>query len=129
MRKGKNELALLLVRPWPNNSKKQKQLLQAVVLGSGTASYSIGQVFTRRIRVQMGRCPRVYSKPTRYLLRVEEQQISLNMLVYPNPTTDYLTLAVKNIELSSLSYQLYDSRGQLIENKQITATERSYPNG
>jgi hypothetical protein len=47
------------------------------------------------------------------------------MLVYPNPTTDYLTLAVKNIELSSLSYQLYDSRGQLIENKQITATNEA----
>jgi hypothetical protein len=46
------------------------------------------------------------------------------MLVYPNPTTDYLTLAVGNIELSSLS-QLYDSRGQLIESKQITATNEA----
>jgi hypothetical protein len=39
-----------------------------------------------------------------YVVGVEEQQISLNMLVYPNPTTDYLTLAVGNIvvKLSTL---------------------------
>ena len=42
------------------------------------------------------------------------------MNVYPNPTTDYLTLKVE--ESKGLSYQLFDMQGKVIENKKVTAS-------
>jgi len=41
------------------------------------------------------------------------------MSVYPNPTTDYLTLKVE--DNSNLSYQLHDLQGKVIENKKVNA--------
>ena len=50
----------------------------------------------------------------------ESKGINLTMTAYPNPTSDYLTLSVDNIELSNLSYQLYDMKGKLLQNGKIT---------
>lgn len=44
-----------------------------------------------------------------------------DVMVYPNPSTDKLTLNVGNIKLSLLSFQLYDVSGKLIENKKISS--------
>jgi hypothetical protein len=41
------------------------------------------------------------------------------MSVYPNPTTNYLTL--KTEDNANLSYQLYDLQGKVIENKKVNA--------
>ena len=49
---------------------------------------------------------------------VKETSINLEMNVYPNPTTDYLTLKVE--ESKGLSYQLFDMQGKVIENKKVT---------
>jgi hypothetical protein len=53
---------------------------------------------------------------------VEEEQISLDIKAFPNPTIDYLTLTIDNIELSNLSYRLFDIGGKLLETKKITST-------
>lgn len=44
-----------------------------------------------------------------------------DIIVYPNPTSDYLTIDFGNIKLSKLSIQLYYIGGKLIENKKITS--------
>ena len=43
-----------------------------------------------------------------------------DVMVYPNPSSDKLTLDLGNIKLSLLSYQLNDASGKLIENKEIS---------
>jgi hypothetical protein len=94
-------------------------------LGSGgTATYSVGQVFYTSSTGTGGTMTegvqQAYEIAT--VLGLEEQQISLNMLAYPNPTTDYLTLAIGETRLSSLNFQLYDSTGKVIESRKITST-------
>jgi hypothetical protein len=51
-------------------------------------------------------------------LGINETSINLEINVYPNPTTDYLTLKVEITE--DLNYQLFDIQGKVIQNKKIT---------
>jgi len=46
-------------------------------------------------------------------------------LAYPNPTTDYLTLEVKDFELSNIHFQLYDMNGKLLQSEKITGNQTS----
>jgi hypothetical protein len=50
---------------------------------------------------------------------INETSINLGLSVYPNPTTNYLTLKVD--DNSNLNYQVYDLQGKVIENKKVTA--------
>lgn len=54
---------------------------------------------------------------------IEEKEIDLMLSVYPNPTSDYLTLKVSDPELSTLNFQLFNVSGQMLLSKQITANE------
>jgi len=90
----------------------------------GTGAYSVGHVVYTTSTGTNGSMAQGVEQAYEIsiVLGVEEQQISLNMMVYPNPTTDYLTLTIGNIALSGLSFRLYDSNGRLIESKKITST-------
>jgi hypothetical protein len=92
----------------------------------GTATYSVGQIAYTTHTGTTGSVAQGVQQPyeIQIVLGVKDHQISLNMQAYPNPTTDYLILNVSNFEFSTLSFQLYDISGKLIENKKITgATE------
>ena len=45
------------------------------------------------------------------------------MSVFPNPTSDFLTLKVENYNNEALSYNLIDEQGKLILSEQITNQE------
>ncbi len=90
----------------------------------GTVSYSIGQVAYTAVgtngSVTQG-VQQVYEIST--VLGVEFTNITIEVSIYPNPTTDYLTLKVEDNEQSpnkELNYQLYNMEGKLVENKKIT---------
>jgi hypothetical protein len=51
---------------------------------------------------------------------VEVTAIQLEMVAFPNPTTDYLNLQIENFDTEDLSYQLYDIKGVLKRNHQLT---------
>ena len=53
-------------------------------------------------------------------LGINETSINLELSVYPNPTTDYLTLKVEKTD--NLNYQLFDMQGRLIESKAVTSS-------
>ncbi|MDD4761290.1 MAG: T9SS type A sorting domain-containing protein, partial [Bacteroidaceae bacterium] len=55
----------------------------------------------------------------------EAKGINLSVLAYPNPTTDYLTLEVKEFELSNLSFQFFDMNGKLLQSEKITGNQTS----
>jgi len=54
---------------------------------------------------------------------MDEYGISLELSVYPNPASNYLMLKVINIKSGKLTYQLFDSDGKLLENKEIVDVE------
>jgi hypothetical protein len=53
-----------------------------------------------------------------------EISIQSNLIsAYPNPTTDNLTLKVKDFQLYTLYFQLFDMQGKLLETKMIEGNE------
>jgi hypothetical protein len=87
----------------------------------GTASYSVGQVVYTTNTGTNGSVAQGVQQPYEIstTVGINETSINLELSVYPNPTTDYLTLKVE--DNTELNYQLYDSQGKIIENKKVTA--------
>jgi len=56
---------------------------------------------------------------------VEAKGITRSVLAYPNPATDFLTLEVKEFDLSNLRFQLYDVQGNLLQSEKITGNQTS----
>jgi len=99
------------------------------VSGSGgSVSYSVGQVVYTTHTGTSGSVAEGVQQP--YEISVvtgleEAKGINLSVSAYPNPTTDYLTLEVKDVELLNLHFQLYDMNGKLLQNEKITGNQTS----
>jgi len=92
----------------------------------GSASYSVGKVVYTTNTGTNGSVAEGVQQPYEIsvVTAIEEAKgINLSVSAYPNPTTDYLTLEVKDFELSNLHFQLYDMNGKLLQNKKLTGTE------
>jgi hypothetical protein len=51
------------------------------------------------------------------------KDISLEIMVYPNPATDFIKLKIENCELQNLRYQLYDINARLLQDNKIVGNE------
>jgi hypothetical protein len=95
----------------------------------GSVSYTAGQVvFTTNISTSGSVAHGVQQTYEIAIVSgIEDvKDISSSFIVYPNPTSDFLTLKVDakdNLNLLKLSYQLYDFNGKLIENKKFESNE------
>jgi hypothetical protein len=91
----------------------------------GTASYSVGQVVYTTATGTNGSVAQGVQQPYEIstTVGINETSITLELSVYPNPTTDYLTLKVE--DNTELNYQLYDLQGKVIENKKVSSTTTS----
>jgi len=89
----------------------------------GTAAYSVGQIVYTTNTGAGGSVAQGVQQPYEIsiVLGLEDHQISLEMKVYPNPTSDFLILNVGNFELSTLNFELFDVSGKLFESKKITS--------
>ena len=88
----------------------------------GSVSYSVGQVVYTTNTGTNGSVSEGVQQPFEIsvVTGIEEaKDIFLNVSAYPNPTTDYLELKVENLQLSELSYKLYDISGKVYQNKEI----------
>jgi hypothetical protein len=90
----------------------------------GTVAYSVGQiVYTTNTGTNGSVAQGVQqSYEISIVLGIEDNSIKLELTAYPNPTTNFLTLNVGNAELSTLSFQLYDISGKLIESRKIISS-------
>jgi len=89
----------------------------------GTASYTVGQVvYTTTATGTNGSVAQGVQQPYEISTTVGINEISINLelSVYPNPTTDYLTLKVEKTE--GLTFQLFDMQGKLIKSKTVNNT-------
>jgi hypothetical protein len=96
-------------------------------------SYSVGQVFINTISGSNGFSFQGVQQPYEISVLTELKEaagINLMASVYPNPVSDNLTIAIKDIELSCLSYQIFDLYGNLLRKEEISSptTEISMSN-
>ena len=91
----------------------------------GTASYSIGQIDYVTATGSNGTITQGLQQPFEILVTsvTNNPGINLSAIVYPNPTTNFLSLKIENSKLDNVSYQLYDELGQLLTEKRIDANE------
>lgn len=92
----------------------------------GSASYSVGQVvYTSNTETSGSVAQGVLQS---YAISIETaiektKGINLSVTAFPNPTTDFLTLEIKEFELSNLYVQLYDMNGKLLQSQKITDSQ------
>jgi hypothetical protein len=87
----------------------------------GTASYTVGQIVYTTNTGTNGNVAQGVQQPIEIstTLGISETTINLELSVYPNPTTDFLTLKVEKTD--GLNYQLYDLQGKIIESKAVNS--------
>ncbi|MBN1463437.1 MAG: T9SS type A sorting domain-containing protein [Paludibacteraceae bacterium] len=99
-----------------------------VSVSGGSVSYSIGQVVYTTNTGTSGLVAQGVQQPYEISVVIavaEAKGVNLSVLAYPNPTTDYLILEVKDLELSNVHFQLYDMKGKLLQNEKITGKQTS----
>lgn len=92
----------------------------------GSASYSIGKIAYSTNSGAGGTVSEGVQQPFEiYIITAIDlaNDISLSFSAYPNPTTDFVTLGIDNIDFTNYSYQLYNINGQLLENKMLAGEE------
>ncbi|MGH2664802.1 T9SS type A sorting domain-containing protein [Flavobacterium sp.] len=89
---------------------------------NGSTNYSVGQVVYATDYGTTGSLLHGVEQPfeIQIVLGVDNFNISLELSVYPNPTTNLLYLEIKNSDFEAMRYQLFDLNGKLLENNRIT---------
>ena len=92
----------------------------------GSVSYTIGQIVYTKNNGTNGSVAQGVQQP--YEISVvtgieEALGISLEIMVYPNPATDFVKLKIENYEVQNLRYQLYDINGSLLQDNKIVGKE------
>jgi hypothetical protein len=92
----------------------------------GTASYTIGQVVYTTNTNSNGSVAQGVQQPYEIsvITAIEEaKDISLEIMVFPNPATDFVKLKIENYEVRNLRYQLYDINGSILQDNKIVVNE------
>ena len=87
----------------------------------GSSSYTVGQVVYTTNTATSGSIAQGVQQPYEISTSVgiEVTEINLELMAYPNPTNNTLTLNIGNYDMEKLTYQLYDMQGKLLENRQV----------
>jgi hypothetical protein len=82
----------------------------------GTSSYSVGQLVYSTNTGSNGSITQGVQQSIELftLSNPELTALTLTAVTYPNPTSDYIVLALKNSNLTGLSYVLYDLQGRIV---------------
>jgi hypothetical protein len=125
----------MLFLPFKGISQNAQDIMETIITSgsnatgsSGSVTYSIGQVFYTYIGVQAvyNVAAGIQHQETEENLGTPEiEEPTTEMVVFPNPTADYVTVSMKGTELESAqrSYQLYDIQGRLLRQNIITQNE------
>ena len=110
------------------NAQTSHQVLSATggdASGSGgTVAYSVGQiVYTTSTGTTGSVAQGVEQAYEIYSVGIKETALNISLSVFPNPTSDFLTLKVEDYNNETLSFDLLDEQGKLILSEQITNQE------
>ena len=90
---------------------------------NGTVSYTLGQLFYSTHSGTDGTIAEGVQQPYEIsvVTGIEDfEGISLECMVYPNPTSNFLQLKVESEKIQDLSYQLFDMKGNLLKTQNLT---------
>ncbi len=107
------------------NAQTSHQVLSATggdASGSGgTVAYSVGQiVYTTSTGTSGSVAQGVEQAYEISSVGIKETALNISLSIFPNPTSEYLTLKVEDYNNEALSYSLLDEQGKLVLNEQIT---------
>lgn len=90
---------------------------------NGNVSYTVGQViyttnFSATGSISQG-IQQAYEIQT--VMGIDNFDINLQFVVYPNPTADWLAINIKNYNYETLHYQLFDLNGRLVLSDKIVS--------
>ena len=90
----------------------------------GTVAYSIGQVvYTTNTDASGTVSQGVQQAYEIFTVGIKETELNILLTVFPNPTSDNLSLQISDYNNEKLSYQLFDMQGKLLNNGQVTAQQ------
>ena len=110
------------------NAQTSHQVLSASggdATGSGgSVAYSVGQiVYTTHTGTTGSVAQGVEQAYEIYSVGIKETALNISLSVFPNPTSDFLTLKVEDYNNEALNYTLLDEQGRLVFNEQITTQD------
>ena len=112
------KILLLLLLSFSGISEAQQVVIPAGNMaqsGTGTVSYSVGQVFYEPQSTAAGKVnPGVQQPYEIFALSTNENEVKNNILVYPNPVKDFLIVDFNPEKLVKARYQLFDGTGRII---------------
>jgi hypothetical protein len=94
---------------------------------TGSSSYSVGQIVYLTDTATNGIVSQGVQQPFEIYVTtgILETEIKLSILVYPNPTSDFLSLEIGKTDFQELTYKLIDVQGKLLEQKSIISNTTS----
>ena len=91
----------------------------------GTVSYTIGQLVYTNPSTASGSLNQGIQQSIEFvtLSNPELTAVTLKAVTYPNPTTESITLALKDADLTGLSYVMVDILGRLVNKGTVSKAE------
>jgi hypothetical protein len=93
---------------------------------SGSVSYTIGQILYSTFSGTNGSVVQGVQQPYEIsiLTAIENSEgITLDCMVYPNPTSGFMKLIVESFDYENLRFRLYDINGILLQDKKVESKE------
>lgn len=90
----------------------------------GTVAYSIGQaVYTTNTGSNGSVAQGVQHAYEIFTVGTNETALNISLTIFPNPTTENLTLQISNYDNEKLLFQLFDIHGKQLNSGQVTAQQ------
>ena len=110
------------------NAQTSHQVLSATggdATGTGgSVAYSVGQIVYTTSTGSTGSVAQGVEQAYEiYSVGIKETALNISLSVFPNPTSDFLTLKVQDYNNETLSFDLLDEQGKLVLNEQITTQD------
>lgn len=122
MKKRKSSVFFLMLSYYSLYAQESTLSTGNTASGSGgNISYSIGQVSYQQQIGSNASVAQGVQQPYEWMVvsGIDEKEIQLIINAYPNPTSQFLTIQVDNLNQKNLVYYLSDSDGKLIFSNKI----------
>ncbi len=98
-------------------------------MGSGgTVSYSVGQIVYTTASSSSGNVAQGIQQAYEIsVVGIKETELAISLTVFPNPTTDKLSLQIAEFEHEELSFQLMDSEGKQLLQGNLVSSQTEIP--
>jgi hypothetical protein len=94
--------------------------------GGGSASFTLGQiVYTTNTGTNGSTAQGVQQPYEVSVVTALPEAVGINLIcqAYPNPAAEYVKLKIENCTTGNLTYQLYNSNGNLLETQKLVSNE------